>query len=196
VIDRHRLPRVTAVGFAPARKPSPGDRSTGNARMAALEQRFVNHPGAPRDARAWVGSTLRRVFPADPQTDDLVQDALIIVSELVTNAVRCGATEGVVTLHLAGGYVDIGVTDNGEGWPRLRDPSSTDTHGRGLLVVTELAATVAAEPIPGGKRVWATLAVDPALTARIRFGGDRSTASSAFRSDLAVEPAGWRAGPR
>src|SRR5690349_17406687 len=63
----------------------------------------------------------------------------------------------------ADGHVHIAVTDNGPGWPRLRDASATDVHGRGLLVVSQLATSVGADPVPGGKRVWATLRVDPAL---------------------------------
>jgi hypothetical protein len=50
-----------------------------------------------------------------PQTDKLVHEVYAVVSELITNAVRYGATEGVVTCHLADGYLEGAVADNGGG---------------------------------------------------------------------------------
>jgi anti-sigma regulatory factor (Ser/Thr protein kinase) len=135
--------------------------------MLVSEHRFTNDPRAPRGARVWMAESLLRLFPpVQPALDALVQDVLIVVSELVTNAVRCGASEGVVAYYLENSYLQVTVTDNGVGWPRLRDAGPTDEQGRGLLVVCRLATTVGADPVDGGKQVWARLAVDPALTGR------------------------------
>lgn len=141
--------------------------------MLVSEHRFANDPRAPRCARLWMAESLLRLFPpVQPAADVLMQDVLIVVSELVTNAVRCGATDGVVAYRLEDSYLQVTVTDNGGGWPRLRDAGPTDEHGRGLLVVCQLATTVGADPVDGGKQVWARLAVDPALT-----GGSTRTES-------------------
>jgi anti-sigma regulatory factor (Ser/Thr protein kinase) len=137
--------------------------------MVAPEYRFTNRPNAPRNARAWMAQCLHGVFPrGHPALDEVFLDALIVVSELVTNAVRCGATQGRLTYRLEDGYLEVAVTDNGTGWPQLRDAGPTDTHGRGLLVVTQLSSSVGADPVAGGKQVWARLAVPSDLTAGCR----------------------------
>jgi anti-sigma regulatory factor (Ser/Thr protein kinase) len=122
--------------------------------MPLPEHRFTNQPTAPRDARAWIAESLVAVLPpVQPAADDLVQDVLIVVSEPVTNALRCGATAGLLTYRLQDGHLQVTVTDNGDGWPHIRDAGPTDTHGRGLLVVTQLSTTVGVEPVEGGKQV-------------------------------------------
>jgi len=108
---------------------------------------------APAHARAWVSEHVATL------SGDLVDNALLVVSELVTNAVRHGGTGIVVSLrHLSHG-VRIAVADAGEALPTPPDaqPRPDAPHGRGLLIVAATAADWGVVPNdpPPGKTVWA-----------------------------------------
>jgi anti-sigma regulatory factor (Ser/Thr protein kinase) len=96
---------------------------------------------------------------------ELCADAVLLVSELVTNAIRhtlsarilCGI--GMVSE----GCVRLEVHDHdysGRGLPR-REPGPDDEGGRGLLLVEELSDTwgVDRSRLTGGNAVWATLRI-------------------------------------
>src|SRR5215472_14356482 len=79
---------------------------------------------APSRARAWVAEQIAHVAPS------MLDDALLVTSELVTNAIRYGRPEISLALtHHAGG-VRIEVSDQGEALPLMtrqapqRDASS------------------------------------------------------------------------
>jgi two-component sensor histidine kinase len=87
----------------------------------------------------------------------LADVAELVVSELVTNAVRYGA--GAVTLQLSrhhdGVVVEVG--DEGAGTPRRRRSGADDEGGRGLLLVGALAAGWGVRQAGAGKVVWCRL---------------------------------------
>jgi two-component sensor histidine kinase len=85
-----------------------------------------------------------------------VDTVLLLVSELVTNAVKHAATPFDVTVSVAGPEVTVAVVDHDRRHPpRLRDPAPDDTSGRGLRIVQELATSWGTEALSGdGKRVW------------------------------------------
>ncbi|WP_330332389.1 ATP-binding protein [Streptomyces sp. NBC_00536] len=91
-------------------------------------------------------------------------DALIVVSELLTNASRhARAARGreIETryVRLTAG-VRIEVHDAAPGRPEMLSPDPERDHGRGLFLVDALADRWAAgERCGPGKRVWAELAV-------------------------------------
>jgi CheY-like chemotaxis protein/anti-sigma regulatory factor (Ser/Thr protein kinase) len=103
---------------------------------------------------------------------DLVEDAEIVVTELVTNAFVHAGTPCELRAGLGERSLRLQVTDYGPGMP---DPRSTDDraeHGRGLLLVSVLCVAWGVEALPdGGKVVWAELLRDgapdgrPAMTA-------------------------------
>jgi anti-sigma regulatory factor (Ser/Thr protein kinase) len=101
-------------------------------------------------ARILVGRELRRWG-----TGELVDDCSVIVSELVTNAIRHGGTAFSLRLGSDGSWVYGEVFDAGDGLP-CEAPGDLDaTDGRGLLIVGTLAddwGVVEAEG--GGKTVW------------------------------------------
>jgi anti-sigma regulatory factor (Ser/Thr protein kinase) len=88
------------------------------------------------------------------------EDLLLVVSELVTNAVVHGAEPIMVTMVLAPERVRVEVTDGADGSsphgnPR---PRADAENGRGLAVVTRLAVAWGWRATPGnGKTVWAEL---------------------------------------
>ena len=85
-------------------------------------------------------------------------DALLVVSELVTNAVIHARSRATVTLRAREGALRIEVADFGGGSPEPRTPAPETAGGRGLLLVAALAQTWGIDPIKGGKVVWAELA--------------------------------------
>ncbi len=86
-----------------------------------------------------------------------VETAVLIVSELTTNAVRHGRSDLAVTLALAGDTLRIDVTDHGEPSPRPAPP--VDECGRGLDIVGCLADRTETSLQPWGRRVSAVVGV-------------------------------------
>ena len=87
------------------------------------------------------------------------QDLLLVVSELVTNAVVHGAEPIVVTVVRAAERVRVEVTDGAADASPHNNRAAPDAEtGRGLSVVTRLAVAWGWRATPGrGKTVWAEL---------------------------------------
>lgn len=133
----------------------------------ATERGFDSEARAPSAARQFVGSALLRLLPPRAETG-AIADAELVVSELVTNAVRSGALTVRVALELHHGHLDLAVADDGPGWPTLVRPTVDDVRGRGLVLVDALAEQWTAEAIEtGGKRVLVTLAVPADFTSSL-----------------------------
>ncbi|MEU6622621.1 SpoIIE family protein phosphatase [Streptomyces litmocidini] len=106
-------------------------------------------------ARAHVEEQLRRWnHPADPFAVTLV------VSELVTNALRHGAAPVVLRLIADGPSLTCEVSDAGQAAPHLRHAKAVDEGGRGLLICASLADNWGVRYVDGGKTVWAELSGD------------------------------------
>lgn len=98
--------------------------------------------------------------------EHLRDDARVIVSELVTNAVRAdrGGLIEVRVTHHNGAVMGIRVWDSSPHRPEQRHPGELGENGRGLFIVRALTNDACGwEYLPaakgGGKVVWATLAV-------------------------------------
>jgi anti-sigma regulatory factor (Ser/Thr protein kinase) len=93
----------------------------------------------------------------------LVDDVVLLVSELVTNAIVHAAAPVELRLHRYGQTVRVEVVDHGATWTVRRPAPQRELAegGRGLELVELLAARWGVDPLPGmdGKVVWATLAV-------------------------------------
>ncbi len=90
------------------------------------------------------------------------ESAQLVVSELVTNAVRHAGGELVVSLRRQGNHVVVGVRDDSPEQPQLRHAADYATSGRGLAIVDALALQwyVCPHGPDGqiGKTVWAEVA--------------------------------------
>jgi DNA-binding NarL/FixJ family response regulator len=89
----------------------------------------------------------------------LTDDAVVIASELVANAIEHGRTGFDLRLALRDrGVLRIEVSDRGDGSPEPQLPSTESERGRGLLIVSALAASWGIQPSRGdGKVVWAEI---------------------------------------
>ncbi|WP_329499348.1 SpoIIE family protein phosphatase [Kitasatospora herbaricolor] len=86
--------------------------------------------------------------------DDLVYSTQLIVSELVTNAIRYG--KGAVQLRLIRDRTLIcEVSDRTNTAPHLRQARTTDEGGRGLFIVMQLSAHWGTRYLREGKTIWA-----------------------------------------
>jgi anti-sigma regulatory factor (Ser/Thr protein kinase) len=110
---------------------------------------------APAHARAWASEQL------PPLPADVAADVLLLVSELVTNAVRHGRPDIEISLTATFDRVRIEVRDGGDALPVLpRDQPSIDRPtGRGLLIVAATASDwgIVRSAHTAGKTVWAEL---------------------------------------
>ena len=113
----------------------------------------LRHRDAPHLARRYA-----RAQCAGHAAPALVEDLELVVSELVTNAMRHGRGEITMHLEVAPDRVVVGVQDQGDGQPVPRQPDTTDSNGRGLALVALLATEWGVRPEPGGgKVVWCVL---------------------------------------
>jgi anti-sigma regulatory factor (Ser/Thr protein kinase) len=97
----------------------------------------------------------------------LADDAELIVSELVTNAIRHGAAPVILALSVIGPNALAGtVADGGPDLPHLyrREPGLDATSGRGLAIVRALVNRWGVWPDSGGigKTAWFTLTTEHA----------------------------------
>ncbi|MFJ3087428.1 SpoIIE family protein phosphatase [Streptomyces sp. NPDC086838] len=129
------------------------------ARIQGLPTEAVGDWRLPREPRS-VGRA--RELARDQLTawglDDLVDTTELLVSELVTNALRYG--EGEIRLRLLRDRTLVcEVWDAGLVQPRRRRARDTDEGGRGLQLVGLLSAAWGARRTPRGKTVWFELAL-------------------------------------
>ncbi|MDN0198657.1 ATP-binding protein [Streptomyces sp. S.PNR 29] len=104
-----------------------------------------------------------------PISDDLTQGLLLIVSELVTNAVRHAALlSPVLGLEVAVGaeWIRVAVEDSHPYRPTALEADQCRTGGRGLLLVREIAREAGGvcdveHTASGGKVIWTALPLKP-----------------------------------
>ncbi|MEU0007293.1 ATP-binding protein [Streptomyces sp. NPDC006314] len=117
------------------------------------------------DARDAVATVLSRVRPAPERRS--VQDAQLVVSELVTNAAKHAPGPCALRLEVMpdASAVRITVTDTSDEPPRRRPPDPRRVGGHGLHLVTMLSTDLEVTRFSHGKRVTATvpLTCEPAM---------------------------------
>ncbi|MEU3371062.1 SpoIIE family protein phosphatase [Streptomyces sp. NPDC006711] len=129
------------------------------ARVQGLPVESVGDWRLPREPRS-VGRAreLTRTQLLAWDLDDLVDTTELLVSELVTNALRYG--DGEIRLRLLRDRTLVcEVWDAGLVQPRRRRARDTDEGGRGLQLVGLLSAAWGARRTPRGKTVWFELAL-------------------------------------
>ena len=108
---------------------------------------------SPSAARRFVSVTL-----AAWGCSDALDEALLVTSELVTNAIVHADSAPELFLRFSGTALHIEVRDVSPGSPTPNDASPGDLGGRGLAMIDRLAAAWGVTPTPnGGKAVWVDL---------------------------------------
>lgn len=120
---------------------------------------------APSLARHASESWLAAAGPADPAgraagPADRVADAVLVVSELVTNAIRHTDDSCLLTLTLRDGRLDIAVADHSEDFPDLHRTGGDEHGGFGMEVIRRLGGRIRLVPAIGGKTVHVQLELD------------------------------------
>jgi anti-sigma regulatory factor (Ser/Thr protein kinase) len=110
------------------------------------------------------GRTWTRVLLSEWDLADLADTAELLVSELLTNAVRASRQRSGAVVHLSlasdGVRLLIMVRDFEEGAPSPRHAGGDDEDGRGLMLVDSLSSRHGWSPATDGapgKVVWAIL---------------------------------------
>ncbi|MFD6549681.1 ATP-binding protein [Streptomyces sp. NPDC058398] len=179
---KHRLPRPAPPQYAQRPEPS---RDLGSGRSSVAEA-VPNRPSLVRDlmlvtftiASGGMGGTVcehdaqrvravRRLTTAHLKyqaLEELVDDAIVVVSELVTNAIKhSGGTQVTVTMVIGDQqlqlFVHAAVQDGG---PQLRSASEDSESGRGLFLVDRIARTRSGRWGIGdaGATTWCSFSLD------------------------------------
>ena len=118
-----------------------------------IAARLPDNLGAPAEARALLRRTL-----ADWDLASAIDDAEIVASELVANALRHGAMPVSVMLGVADGRLTISVEDAAAARvPEPRDAGAGDTGGRGMHLISALSEQWGCDSDGVTKVVWAAL---------------------------------------
>jgi anti-sigma regulatory factor (Ser/Thr protein kinase) len=120
---------------------------------ATAETVFPAVPESVGSARRFTRAALGR-HDVEPQ---LIDTAMLLVSELATNAIVHAASS--LTLRIdVGDDIRVEVCDRGEAPPVVGEPEMDGESGRGLAIVTTLADDWSWSPRSSGKVVWFSLA--------------------------------------
>jgi anti-sigma regulatory factor (Ser/Thr protein kinase) len=131
---------------------TPSQPSTGD-RASVTFDRNIENTG---EARNWITAFVAEHGGGDGLRDD----AALVVSELVTNALRHGVGAVVLRASFIDGKLNIAVTDSGDALPHQLPIDAERIGGLGLHIVERVSGEWGVAAFPGGKTVWATLA-DP-----------------------------------
>lgn len=113
---------------------------------------FPNGAHIPRHARLFVAETL-----SSWGREELVDDAVLVTTELVTNAIMHARSPFTVSIRRNDGSVTIGVGDRAPVPVSHQVPEPSDVSGRGLLLVDALSDSWGQSVEADGKLVWADL---------------------------------------
>lgn len=109
---------------------------------------------------AWIGRSRRWVVGLTQQagaSGHAMRIVALLVTEAVANAVVHGPGHGDVVVHvtIADGVVRVGVRDDSEVLPVVKDVGPAATGGRGMMLIDRLSRRWGVERHRGaGKTVW------------------------------------------
>jgi anti-sigma regulatory factor (Ser/Thr protein kinase) len=87
----------------------------------------------------------------------VLEDAVLLVSELVTNSVRYGGPPIVVAVDCDETALQVRVRDGSKDLPEMRSAQPTAERGRGLTLLDIVSDDWGVAPADDGKQVWFVL---------------------------------------
>jgi anti-sigma regulatory factor (Ser/Thr protein kinase) len=126
-------------------------------RLQAAEAVVPNRPDSTPAARAF----LTRLLNGWGVEDEVIDDASLLTTELVANAVRHGAGNVKLRVEVEDGVVQVRVHDQGTDVPTVRHADSSSMDGRGLWIVECVADEWGSDREESGKSVWFRLSGPP-----------------------------------
>jgi serine phosphatase RsbU (regulator of sigma subunit)/anti-sigma regulatory factor (Ser/Thr protein kinase) len=114
---------------------------------------LASDPRIVGQVRETVSAALR-----DWDLTECIDTAELLVSEVVTNAIRYARVPGDLVVRRAADAIYIEASDSDGRVPRILHPSDQEEHGRGMILVEALAAQWGTRPTHTGKTVWCQLA--------------------------------------
>jgi anti-sigma regulatory factor (Ser/Thr protein kinase) len=121
---------------------------------ASEEESFAVAVPSDVAAIAAVRDDVARVLLGWGASDIAIDDVVLIVSELVTNALLHGRPPVQLRLRNSQVHLVLEVQDGATYLPRRMRPTSDDEHGRGLQLAALLARRWGTRPTRDGKVVW------------------------------------------
>jgi anti-sigma regulatory factor (Ser/Thr protein kinase) len=95
------------------------------------------------------------------QTAELVDDTLLVITELVQNVIRHTDDGGELAITGHPDKLLVEVSDSSRDMPQLSRSNPQDIGGRGMLVVSAVSSAWGARRTSGGKTVWAEMPMRP-----------------------------------
>lgn len=145
--------RATAARWSPAVEDERALRALdlfGN--PAEAEVPLPSRPESAATARRLAQVVVLRQWGLTPK---LTEDAVLLVSELVGNAVRhTGARVFGLRLRRRRGWIRVEIRDPSRGLPCLMPVQELDISGRGLFLVDKLSDRWGVDLLPRGKTTW------------------------------------------
>ena len=126
----------------------PEDAARPSAALSIADDVRAVHQARAFTARRWSDWAL---------PGSLARDAVLLVSEMVTNAIVHGRAPIELRLRRAREHLLLEVDDTATAVPRKLRPTADDDHGRGLQLVAMMADEWGTRPIRDGKSVWCAL---------------------------------------
>jgi anti-sigma regulatory factor (Ser/Thr protein kinase) len=154
-VGTHRRDGHRAVGSRAARRRGIGRGTSGGVTGHETIRELASAPSSVGQARAIV------LDVGEGLPDGVLQDAELLVSELVSNAVRHGGAGIRLEARSDDGGITVRVYDDGRALPAMRSsaPGLEMASGRGLWMVEQLAGAWGVEiGEAGGKTVWFRMA--------------------------------------
>jgi anti-sigma regulatory factor (Ser/Thr protein kinase) len=125
--------------------------------MEAVETQLPSTARSPQLARSFLRTTLQTW-----QLDGLGEVSELLVTELVANVVTHVGAPMTIRAHHADSVMRVEIEDPSHDVPVVRHPDEADEHGRGMLLVDQLADAWGVVQHSEGKTVWFELNADTA----------------------------------
>lgn len=140
--------------------PQPASTSGGSVHQAALEAAttlsLALDPAEVRRARAFV----RARCQAGGVGADTCDAAVLLTSEVVTNAFLHGRSQARLRVDVSTDAVHVAVSDDNSRHPTVAPPDDAALDGRGMSLVEQLSSSWGVRDEDLGKTIWFTLTED------------------------------------